>query len=160
MGFFKVAGTIVKGVAKGVGFVANEVVKEATGIDIKSELEPIQALNEEYKRTISDVKNFEDNSREFIDRYGVDAYDKELRLLKLNQKVVFEDMKYSIFEKKDNIEYAIYENLDKCEGVVKMKEHIEEMSDESLQVLLKRRNLGRGTRYLLEQECQSRGIAF
>ena len=160
MGFFKVAGTIVKGVAKGVGFITNEVVKEATGIDIKSELEPLQILNEECKQAVNDIKNFEANSREFIEKHGIDIYNNELELLKRNKEVVFEDMKYAVYEKRDELTYAINENAEKYRAINDMKEYFENMSDKSLQVLLKRKNLGKCTRYLLEQECQSRGIAF
>lgn len=79
MGFFDVLGEVAGLVVRGTGTLLNEMAKDATGVDIKSE---ISSYRQEAQRYVLYKKDLEDHAAEYIDKWGEIGYYEELGNLK------------------------------------------------------------------------------
>ncbi len=158
MSFWDVTGFIVKGVAKGVGYVANEVVKQATGIDIASEISPIVEVTKESNTVSKQLKSFEENREFYIEKYGKESYEAEKEMLEWDAELKREEARYVMLDKKDEVYDRLSEQVEKQEKINALQEKIENLSDEQILSRLKRNDLSNGVRCLLEKEKLTRGI--
>ena len=134
MGLF---GSIVGGAFKLVGGLANEVIKEATGVDIAAEIKPEFAPAAESMRREKIIKNrikeFEANKEAFVEEYGIEEYELELEYMKddlrENAQMGADEIRWALSSVKDNLSDKYEEYTEKKEKIEKMQRKIETMSD-------------------------------
>lgn len=158
MGLLDVAGFVVKGVAKGVGYMVNEVVKEATGIDIASELKPIVDATKEGNAAYKELKEFDNNKEAYIEAYGEEAYEIEREVLQWDAEACLEEAKCTMSDKKDEVYDRLSEVEERRERMYELQEKIGMLSDRQIINSLKRNDLSEEVRYWLELESGSRGL--
>lgn len=158
MGILDVAGFVVKGVAKGVGYIANEVVKEATGIDVASELRPIVEATKEGNAAYKELKEFDNNKDAYIEAYGEEAYEIEREVLQWDAEMCLDEARRTLANKKGGIYKELSEVEDQREKMHELQEKIGKLSDQQIINSLNRNDLSDEARYWIELEKGSRGL--
>lgn len=150
-------GKAIGAVFKGVGWIGNEIFKEATGIDIKEAVSPVAESYKEARKVYDDIKEFEENKESYIREHGEEAYDQELEYLRDIRQIVKEDFEDAFLH---GMKYDVEDMLDerKREYEDKAREKIANMSDKQIRYVLNKKEISSNVRKLLEEECRLRGI--
>lgn len=154
MGFWKVVGTVGKGALKFAGYMVNEISKQTIGIDFAEETKGMREAYTESTYINKEIKELERNRDEYIQKYGREAYESELELLKLEAQDLVDMFK-------DELSYAsdkVRDYNDRRAVMNDAQEKIKKMKDEQILRYLRKTDIKEGIRCLLEQEKRARGI--
>ncbi len=149
-------GRIVGSVFKGIGWMCNEMFKEATGIDVKEIVSPLAESYKEGESISKEITEFEANKESFIKDYGEDEYYLELEYLKDSYEMELGDFKDTFNGMKYDFEDVIQKR--KKEKIIIVKKKISKMSDKQILYVLNKKEVSPNMYELLEQERIARGI--
>lgn len=130
-------GNILLAVGKGIGkaglYIGNEVVKQATGVDLKEELgDTVQAISEGQK-AFDDVKDLEKNKNYYIEEFGEEAYKEMLEEAKIEAEFKLQEAKGNLSDAQYNIRGRIEQENDRRRNLV--REKLRNLSDSQLKNL-------------------------